>query len=261
MELAVEESTIKTGGKTLFARKWSPVEPATDTNETILLFHDSLGCIDLWKDFPAKLAAGTGKAVVAYDRLGFGRSDARKVPLAPAFAEEEATGVVPVLINQMELDQIIPFGHSMGGAIAVAAAAYLPASCAALITVSALSFIEKRTVLGVQAGEAEFERPERFDRLVRYHGEKACWVLDSWVKTWLEPAFAGWNLDSELALVSSPTLILHGDQDEYGSVAQANRIGRLTTGPAKVVILEGCKHFPHREQPERVIAEVKQFLD
>ncbi|MGH8437583.1 MAG: alpha/beta fold hydrolase [Pseudomonas sp.] len=41
----------------------------------MVLFHDSLGCIALWRDFPQQLSEATGREVVAYDRLGFGQSD------------------------------------------------------------------------------------------------------------------------------------------------------------------------------------------
>ena len=41
----------------------------------IVLFHESLGCIELWRDFPRKLSQITGREVIAYDRLGFGQSD------------------------------------------------------------------------------------------------------------------------------------------------------------------------------------------
>ncbi|MGL6126360.1 alpha/beta fold hydrolase, partial [Chryseobacterium artocarpi] len=41
---------------------------------TIVFLHDSLGSVQLWRDFPAKLAAATECNVLAYDRLGYGKS-------------------------------------------------------------------------------------------------------------------------------------------------------------------------------------------
>jgi pimeloyl-ACP methyl ester carboxylesterase len=49
-------------------------------------------------------------------------------------------------------------------------------------------------------------------------------------------------------------------RDEYGSPAHPERIARLVLGPSRVVILDGCGHVPHREQPARVLGEVMQFL-
>ena len=65
----------------VFVRHW-PV--AGSTLAPIVLLHDSLGCVALWRDFPAQLAAASGRDVIAYDRLGYGQSSPR---LAPAQIE------------------------------------------------------------------------------------------------------------------------------------------------------------------------------
>lgn len=260
MNSATSDSWIATGKGTVFARRWEPAGLSSDLEATILLFHDSIGCVELWRDFPAKLAVATGRPVVAYDRLGFGRSDAHEGRLAFSFIRNEAAHVVPRILEALGIGRILPFGHSVGGEMAVATAAQHPGRCSAVITESAQSFMEDRTLAGVRAGKAEFERPDRFERLERYHGSKARWVLDSWIKTWLDPEFAGWNLDDDLRRVTCATLALHGDQDEYGTVEHAKRIARLTSGAARAVILEGYGHIPHREDPTRVLKEVMQFL-
>ena len=56
----------------------------------IVLFHDSLGSVALWRDFPAVLAQATGHGVIAYDRLGFGRSDPHPGRLSNDFVQTEA---------------------------------------------------------------------------------------------------------------------------------------------------------------------------
>jgi pimeloyl-ACP methyl ester carboxylesterase len=202
----------------------------------------------------------TGRSVVAYDRLGFGRSDAHPGPLPLTFIRDEAATVVPRLCETLGLDAIIPFGHSVGGGMAVATAARWPERCAALVTESAQTFVEDRTVAGLRAARLEFARPGQLERLARYHGAKARWVLNAWIETWLSPEFADWRLDDHLRAVRCPTLALHGDRDEYGSAQHPERIARLTNGPSRAVLLEGCGHVPHREQPMRVLAEVASFL-
>ena len=42
---------------------------------TIIFLHDSLGCIELWRDFPQKLAETTKCNILVYDRLGYGKSE------------------------------------------------------------------------------------------------------------------------------------------------------------------------------------------
>ena len=244
----------------LFARRWVPSDILGDDPAPIVLFHDSLGCVELWRDFPEQLAVGTRRSVVAYDRLGFGRSDEHPGALPLTFIRDEAATVVPRVCDALGIDTIVPFGHSVGGGMAIATAARWPDRCAAVVTESAQTFVEDRTRAGLEAARVEFARAGQLDRLARYHGAKARWVLDAWIETWLSPAFAAWHLDDDLRDVRCPALALHGDQDEYGSAEHPGRIARLTQGPATAVILEGRGHVPHREHPARVLEEVTRFL-
>jgi len=233
--------------------------PALD-GTAFLLFHDSLGCVDLWRDFPERLASATRRVVVAYDRLGFGRSDPYPGLLPAHFIRDEAVNSVASLQEQLGLGVFIPFGHSVGGGMAVATAARLPDLCTALVTESAQAFVEDRTLAGIRAAKAAFQEPGQIERLERYHGSKARWVLDAWTETWLSPAFAHWTLDEDLKQVRCPALAIHGDEDEYGSERHPKRIARLTPGPSEPVILSSCGHVPHRERPEEVLREITDFL-
>jgi len=259
MKVAASDRRVAAGTGWLFARAWVPSDLPRAAGAAILLFHDSLGCVELWRDFPPKLAAATGRQVVAYDRLGFGRSGARAGPLPLTFVRDEAANAA-LLCEALRLDALIPFGHSVGGAMASATAARWPELCPGLVTVAAQCFAEDRTLSSIRAAQAEFERPDQFDRLARYHGAKARWVLDAWTKTWLSPPFAAWRLDDDLRAVRCPALVLHGDRDEYGSLVHPARIAGLIGAPSRAVILDACGHLPHREQPARVLDEVARFL-
>ncbi len=258
MTLTTTDTFITTPHGNLFSRSWLPPHPTSQ--EKILLIHDSLGCVDLWRDFPAQLSLATNLPVIAYDRLGFGRSSPSTTPLPFTFIRDEAIHTIPHILAQLHLNKIILFGHSTGGSMAVTTAAHHPSACTALITISAQSYVEERTLHGVRTGQREFAKPDLFARLQKYHGAKAQWVLDSWTKTWLSPDYANWTLDDDLVKVTCPTLAIHGDQDEYGSVENANRIARLTSGPSRTLILPGFGHFPHRENPQRILAELTTFI-
>jgi pimeloyl-ACP methyl ester carboxylesterase len=243
----------------LFARPWRP-RPSDAGHPAILLFHDSLGCVELWRDFPETLARTTGRPVVAYDRMGFGRSDPYPGTLADDFLHAEAERSVPALSSQLGLDRLIPFGYSVGGAMAVATAGRMPERCPALVTMAAQAFVEDRTVVGLEEAQRTFSADDQIERLARYHGDKARWVLSAWTDTWLASTFAGWTLDADLARVHCPLLALHGDRDEYGSLAHPQRITRLTQGPCEMIVVPDCGHVPHRERPEIILRAVERFL-
>ncbi|AWN49638.1 alpha/beta hydrolase [Methylobacterium terrae] len=244
----------------LFARSWTPDTRGAGERPSFLLFHESLGCVEVWRDFPERLASATGLPVVAYDRLGFGRSDPHPGILPLDFMQDEAAGAVPALIARLGLGRLIAFGHSVGGAMAVATAARDPDRCAAVITVGAQAFVEERTRTGIIEARRVLRSPDQLARIARYHGDKARWALDAWTETWLDPAFAGWTLDEDLARVRCPLLALHGDRDEYGSRAYPDRIARHAGGRSEVVLIEDCGHVPHRERPDAVLQAVTRFL-
>ena len=232
----------------LFARHWSPGKAATFA-----------GAPAEDRDFPAALCEATGRRVLAYDRLGFGRSDAHPGRLSARFVGEEAETSVPALCAAFGFERIIPFGHSVGGGMAAMTAATLPERCAGLITIAAQAMVEERTLEGIRTAKAAFAEPGQIERLARYHGERARWVLEAWTETWLSPEFRDWSLIAHLPHVRCPALVIHGLRDDYGSVDQPRTIARLAGGGARLV-LPDCGHMPHREAADEVMREVVDFL-
>ncbi|MDH4584493.1 alpha/beta hydrolase [Pseudomonas sp. BN415] len=245
----------------LFVRIWSPDHLSPSVDEApIVLFHDSLGCVELWREFPAKLASITGRTVVAYDRLGFGRSSAHPGQLAFGFVGDEAERDFPLVKDRLGIREFIAFGHSVGGGMATHCANRHREHCLALITESAQAFVEDRTLAGIREAKQVFQQDDQLDRLRKYHGDKARWVLEAWTETWLSPAFADWNLEAEVDRLDCPVLAIHGDQDEFGSELHPQQIARLTDGPSRMLLIEDCGHVPHREKPEAVLLAVAELL-
>lgn len=253
----VRDVFLEVPGGQVFARQWAMGEPHL---APLVLLHDSLGSVELWRGFPAALAQATGRTVWAYDRLGFGRSSPRTEPPSLGFILEEAQVYFPAVAAQLELDQYILFGHSVGGAMALCIAAHQPARCCAVIAESAQAFVEERTLEGIRAAQQGFHDPAQFARLARWHGDKARWVLEAWTGVWLSPAFRGWTLEPYLKQVRCPVLAIHGDADEYGSVAFPECIVAGVPGPARLEVLHDCGHVPHREKEPLVLGLVGDFL-
>ena len=246
----------------LFTRTWSPpsapkaVRPASP----IVLFHDSLGCVALWRYFPAALSAVTVRPVVAYDRLGFGQSDPRAHQPSLDFVAEETARYFPALREQLGLRKFVALGHSVGGGMAIHAAADFAGDCEALITIAAQVFPEDRTLEGIRAAREQFRDERQVERLAKYHGDKTRWVLDAWIESWLHPGFASWTLAGVLPRVSCPVLAIHGELDEYGSTRHPQLIGTLSGGPARVELLPDTGHVPHRERPDTVLRLVSELV-
>lgn len=261
MPLAVittREIRVPTTDGQLFVKRWQPEGRAVKA--PIVLMHDSLGSVALWREFPEQLAAATGREVIAYDRLGFGQSEPNPHALSPRFVENEVVaGFTPVL-QALALDAFVMLGHSVGGGMASFVAAASPQQCKALITESAQSFVEDRTLEGIRAARDNFALPGQLERLARYHGDKAAWVLSAWVDTWLSEPFAHYRLDAALKQVHCPVLAIHGELDEFGSLIHPENICTWAQGPCEAEIIAGGGHVPHRELPERITGRIAAFL-
>ncbi|HNI63351.1 MAG TPA: alpha/beta fold hydrolase, partial [Agitococcus sp.] len=98
----------------IFSRIWTPLNYQASLAPIILL-HDSLGCVALWRDFPMQLAICSGRQVIAYDRLGFGQSSARLKKIAFSFIEDEAKNDFALVKQQLNIKEFVVLGHSVGG--------------------------------------------------------------------------------------------------------------------------------------------------
>lgn len=257
-DVVAEAYWLHVPGGRLFAKRWLPPGPAAGA--PLVLLHDSLGCVALWRDFPEQLARATGRPVIAYDRLGFGASSPCTGPLDIDFVTAEAQQGFAAVMRAFQLQQFVVFGHSVGGAMAAVCAAHWPGRCVGVITEAAQAFVEQCTRDGIGMARDSFARPGQMQRLERYHGDRAAWVLAAWVETWLSEAFQSWSMAEVLPRVHCPALVLHGERDEYGSRAQPLRYAEGITGPVTLALLEGCGHVPHREQPAQVLQAVSEFL-
>lgn len=251
------EHAITVPGGELYAKHW---QLAGSQLAPIILLHDSLGSVAQWRHFPTSLSQATGRSVIAYDRLGFGQSSTRTKPASFTFIEEEAAVYLPAVAAAFALEHYVLFGHSVGGGMAITAAAQHGQQCLAVVSESAQAFVEQRTLEGIRAAQQAFADAQQFARLARWHGERAQWVLDAWTKVWLHPSYREWSLDAELQQVYCPVLAIHGDGDEFGSEAFPKRIVAIAKGPTQLELLPGMGHVPHRENEALVVNTVSQFL-
>lgn len=255
MNVSSTDHWLETDGRRIFARSW--MREAESGKPPILLFHDSLGCVELWRSFPPRLAEATGRRVLAYDRIGFGRSDPHPGVLGMDFVADEPRHAIPFLREGFGFERFVACGHSVGGGMAIEAAARYPGACEAVVTMGAQAFAENQTLDGIRVARERFASSDNLARLERYHGRKARWVVDAWTEIWLDARFRNWSLDTALSNVHAPVLAMHGDRDEYGSLAHPRRIAG-TRGD--VLVIPGSGHVLHREVEEKVVDAISGFL-
>jgi pimeloyl-ACP methyl ester carboxylesterase len=55
-------------------------------------------------------------------------------------------------------------------------------------------------------------------------------------------------------------LAIQGEDDEYGTMAQLDSIQRRVKGSCELLKLSACGHSPHKDQPERVLHSLANFI-
>ena len=245
-------------GRAIEAAWWEPDEPPAAGADPVGLLHEGLGSVSMWRDFPAALASRARRRVMAYSRFGHGQSDRPASPHTVAFMHDEAA-LLPAVLDAAGITRAILFGHSDGGSIAIIASAHDPARVATLILEAPHVFVEDISVASIERTTASYRTGDLRARLGRHHRDVDA-AFHGWSDVWLDPAFREWNLEALLPRVTCPALLIQGEQDEYGTLAQVEAIVRQSTGPVQRLVLEQCGHSPHRDQPETVLAAASRFL-
>lgn len=223
----------------------------------IVLLHEGLGSVSLWRDFPQRLAERTGCEVIAYSRFGYGRSEPFDAPREPSYLHDEASRGLPALLESLDIVRPILFGHSDGASIAVLFASLRPAAVDALILEAPHVFLEDVTVDGVVRARTAFAQTDLRERLARHHADPDA-TFHGWNDIWLDPRFRDWNIETHARNVLAPTLQMQGADDEYGTIAQLRAI--VAERNARTIVFERCGHAPHRERTEDVLDEVERFI-
>jgi pimeloyl-ACP methyl ester carboxylesterase len=228
---------------------------------TLVFLHEGLGSLLMWRDFPSRLCGALHCRGIVYSRPGYGRS----TPLWPAgkwplnFMHIEATEVLPRFLTAIGLKQpAVILGHSDGGSIALLFARASPDRCAGIITAAAHAFVEPITIDNISKAKDRFANPIVFERLSKYHLNPR-YVLDGWSGAWLDPAFRHWNIEAELRGLTVPTLLIQGEDDEYGTLEQVRRIA-AGANTVSTCVLPDCGHSPHVDHPLAMIDAIERFL-
>ncbi len=243
-------------GARLEAAWWGP---APEEAPSIALLHEGLGCVALWRDFPAELAAATGCGVLAWSRVGYGASTPVRLPRPLSYMHDEARERVSPVLEAAGVRRCLLLGHSDGASIAAIHAGTVADPRVTGVALLAPHFIvEEISLDGIRAARQRWETTELRARLARYHAD-ADGAFLGWNDAWLTPEFRHWDITADLARVRLPLLVVQGTADAYGSVAQARLAERLAAGPVEALVLEGVGHAPHAEAPGPVLAALTRF--
>lgn len=179
--------------------------------------------------------------------------------LPPDYMHREAWEVLPALLQTLQIEKPVLLGHSDGATIALLHASRFPVS--ACIAMAPHVLVEDIAVQSIAQARVAFKSGGQGglrERLARHHADVdgAFW---QWNDVWLSPAFRSFDIRPECRHISTPLLLIQGLDDEYGTLLQLDEIA-LAAPHARQLRLASCGHSPQRDQPEKTVEAIADFL-
>ena len=231
------------------------IGPAPGDAPTIVMLHEGLGSVDLWSDFPDKLAETTGAGVFVYSRAGYGASSPARLPRQPDYMHVEALDVLPKVLDAIGFRRGILLGHSDGASIAAIYAGGIQDH-----RIRGIALIEDVSVRSIAAIRQTYESGGLREKLARWHKDVDN-AFYGWNAAWLDPRFRDWDISDSLAYVRVPVAILQGAADQYGTMRQVEIAQEECYCPVDVTTIATAGHSPHREAPGVTLAALSDFAN
>lgn len=251
-----ETGFLTAAGKSL---EYACFGPPPGQASTIVMLHEGLGCVALWRDFPRKIADATGMGVFVYSRSGYGQSDLADLPRPLNYMTQEAVEVLPEILDEIGFQKGILLGHSDGATIsAIYAGSIEDFRVRGLILMAPHFFSEDMGIAEITQAKEAFETSDLKTKLGKYHKDPES-TFRGWNDSWLHPEFRKWNVAEVIDYLRIPTLAIQGIDDQYGTQAQIDELSDRSYAPVDVVMLENCRHAPFVDQPDAVVREIQEF--
>jgi len=233
--------------------------PPPEQAPTIVMLHEGLGCVALWRDFPQKLAAATGYGVFAYSRAGYGGSERTDLPRPLDYMSREARFSLRPVLEAIGLERGILLGHSDGASIAVIyAGEHSDERIKGLVLMAPHVFTEEMGLASIAEARHAYETGDLRARLAKYHAHVDN-AFCGWNGAWLDPRFKAWNIADAVGGWRAPALLIQGVDDQYGTMAQIRAIEARSPALVTSLILEACRHSPQIDQPQATLDAIAGF--
>ena len=249
---------VTANGKQLECSSWGP---SPSEAPTLVLLHEGLGCVALWRDFPEKLAAATGFGVFAFSRAGYGKSNLAELPRPVDYMTCEARDVVKDVLDGAGIGRCVLVGHSDGATIAAEYIGnHFDSRVRALVLMAPHFFTEEVGLAEIAKAKELFNTSDLKQKMAKFHNDPEN-TFRGWNDGWLNPEFKDWDVTDVIDEFRVPVLAIQGKDDQYGTLDQINVIEERSYAPVELAVLEDCKHSPHLEQSELTVTNIADFLD
>ncbi len=255
-----DRAMVSAGGKRLEALLYRQGRSTDGSGSkgTIVFLHEALGSVSHWRDFPAELGSITGWDALLYSRAGHGNSEGPAAERTAEYYNGEVGIVLPAILKHFQVERPAFFAHSEGTVLAMLYAAAHPRDVSALMLEAPFVTQEPINAVGMEKALIAWRTTDFRERLSRHHLDPDG-VFAAWVNMRETMPDDARNLTHRLSSITCPLLALLGDNDEFVSTLQTEKL-RALLPQSEVVLIPDCGHTPHRERPELVLMRCAAFL-
>jgi pimeloyl-ACP methyl ester carboxylesterase len=246
----------------------------------LLLIHGTSASLHTWEGWVEQLQSE--RRLISVDLPGFGLTGPDP---AGDYRIERYVDFIDAVLNELELEQAVLVGNSLGGWIAWEYALAQPGRVYSLILIDAAGYgsLPKQIPIGFRLARNAWMRPlleqllPRFlvrDSVRQVYGDPTK-VSEALVDRYFELSLREGNRGAlfdrfaqglgspdnaaRVARVSQPTLILWGELDQLIPLGDGQRFA-ADIEQAELVLLPGLGHVPHEEDPVASVNAVRGFL-
>ena len=247
----------------------------------VVALHGFAGNMSTWAEFIRE--ARRRYTVITVDLLGHGRSDAPRA--LERYRMERMVGDIATVIRRLGFPQACWLGYSMGGRMALAAAASTPTACSSLVLEGASPGLSSPTARARRQKEdetlARFIQEEGLEAFANYWAERPLFNTQKSLPPQIQDRIRRQRLKSSpiglanclraaglgtqpamhksLSTLQIPVLCIAGEHDRKFVRIARNMSKKLRNG--RLVIIPGAGHAAHLEKPRDFNKAMLAFLD
>jgi pimeloyl-ACP methyl ester carboxylesterase len=232
----------------------------SDQTPVLVLLHEGLGSISMWKEIPKLIHEKTKLNILTYSRFGYGKSSITDLPRPLDYMTVEAEKYLPMILKKLSIRKHFLIGHSDGATIAaLGSLKSMNNNLLGTVLIAPHFFVEQDNIIAIKNTTHQYKKGTLRTKLKKYHDNVDNAFL-GWSNVWLNEEFSNWDITNLLSNIKIPIIGIQGLNDPYGSIAQLDILEKKLTVPFTKITIENCGHNPFHEHLDTTLEYINKFI-
>ena len=232
----------------------------SDQTPVLVLLHEGLGSISMWKEIPKLIHEKTKLNILTYSRFGYGKSSITDLPRPLDYMTVEAEKYLPMILKKLSIRKHFLIGHSDGATIAaLGSLKSMNNNLLGTVLIAPHFFVEQDNIIAIKNTTHQYKKGTLRTKLKKYHDNVDNAFL-GWSNVWLNEEFSNWDITNILSNIKVPIIGIQGLNDPYGSIAQLDILEKKLTVPFTKITIENCGHNPFHEHLDTTLEYINKFI-